>query len=80
MADASLSVDHVVLRRYCLWLITVSLLVALAGFTAIHEQVAGLYHDDGIYAAVAKSVAEGEGYRIGFPPLLRKQSTPSFTR
>jgi hypothetical protein len=26
--------------------------------------VAGLYHDDDIYAAVGKSLAEGEGYRI----------------
>ena len=66
------------IARSRLWLAGFSLIVAWASFSAIHGQVAGLYHDDGIYAAVAKSLAEGQGYRIAsLPTNLRKQNTIS---
>jgi hypothetical protein len=52
--------------------------VALASSTAIHEQVAGLYHDDGLYAAVAKSLAEGGGYRIAGLPTNSAQTEYPF--
>jgi hypothetical protein len=60
MADSSLIDGRVALPRYRLWLVSLYLLVIWAGFTAINGQVAGLYHDDGIYVAVAKSLAEKE--------------------
>ncbi|HEX6769869.1 MAG TPA: hypothetical protein VF208_11000 [Candidatus Binatia bacterium] len=40
------------------------MLIALAAFAAINPRILGLFHDDGIYAVVAKAVADGEGYRI----------------
>src|SRR6266849_8914777 len=38
--------------------------VALAYWTAVRAPAAGIYHDDGIYAVTAKSLATGRGYRI----------------
>ena len=66
------------LPRYRLWLAGFSLIVAWAGFSATHGQVAGLYHDDGIYAAVAKSLAAGEGYSIASLPTSPAQTKYPF--
>ena len=38
--------------------------VALAYWTAVRAPAAGIFHDDGIYAVTAKSLATGRGYRI----------------
>lgn len=38
--------------------------VALLLSVTLTPQVAGMFHDDGIYTAVAKSVAERQGYRL----------------
>ena len=43
------------------------ILAALLGAAAIwgaDKQSLGLFHDDGIYAVVAKAISQGEGYRI----------------
>jgi hypothetical protein len=53
-------------------------MVAWAGFNAILGQVAGLYHDDGIYPAFAKSLAEGEGYNIASLPTMAAQTKYPF--
>ena len=66
------------LPRYRLWLAGFSLIVAGAGLSAIHGQAAGLYHDDGIYVAVAKSLVEGEGYRNGSLPTNPAQTKYPF--
>lgn len=48
--------------------------VALAGaaFWGANREILGLFHDDGVYAVVAKSLFEGSGYRLvslpGEPP------------
>jgi hypothetical protein len=38
--------------------------VALAYWMAVRAPAAGVFHDDGIYAVTAKSLATGRGYRI----------------
>ena len=47
-------------------------LVLAAGQAYIVPAAAGAYHDDGIYLATAKALAEGQGYRLinlpGMPP------------
>lgn len=47
-------------------------LVLVVGHVYIVPTAAGAYHDDGIYLATAKSLAEGQGYRLidlpGLPP------------
>src|SRR4051794_11358107 len=40
------------------------LLIAIAGLYGIDRQVLGLFHDDGIYVVVAKSMSDGDGYHI----------------
>jgi len=40
------------------------ILVAVLGILALQTGIAGLFHDDGIYLSVAKSIAEGHGYRL----------------
>ena len=56
--------DPAVSRRF--WLVAVFLGVLLAGaaFWGAQRDAFGLFHDDGIYAVVAKSLAQGDGYRI----------------
>ena len=50
--------------RLRLPILLVGLLIAAAAFAAINPRTLGLFHDDGVYAVVAKSLAEGDGYRI----------------
>ena len=40
------------------------LLVGFAGLYGLNRQALGLFHDDGIYVVVAKSISDGNGYRI----------------
>lgn len=42
----------------------VGLLIGVAASAAINPHILGLFHDDGVYAVVAKALADGEGYRI----------------
>lgn len=42
--------------------------VVTLGILAIQPGIAGLFHDDGLYLAVARSLAEGGGYRLGNLP------------
>jgi hypothetical protein len=48
------------------WLIAVGVVVIVACLGAVRmaPNVIGIYHDDGIYVATAKSLAEGHGYRL----------------
>lgn len=50
--------------RLRLPVLLVGLLIAFAGFSAINPKILGLFHDDSVYAVVAKALADGEGYRI----------------
>jgi hypothetical protein len=49
-----------------------ALFVGGAAYWSANKEILGLFHDDGIYAVTAKSLAEGNGYRIvslpGTPP------------
>jgi hypothetical protein len=74
----SLLRGYAALPWYRLWLVGLSLLIGVAGFSAINGQVVGLYHDDGIYAVVAKSLAEGEGYRVASLPTNPAQTKYPF--
>jgi hypothetical protein len=42
----------------------VGLLIGVAASAAINPHILGLFHDDGVYAVVAKALADGDGYRI----------------
>lgn len=44
--------------------VAASVFVAWAYWTALHAPAVGMFHDDGIYAVTAKSLASGRGYRI----------------
>ena len=44
--------------------ILLGLLVGNASYWSSNKEVLGLFHDDGIYAVVAKSLSDGAGYRI----------------
>src|SRR5918994_1331579 len=47
------------------WLLVVLLALALSSLAFLSAQnIIGLFHDDGIYAVVAKALSEGDGYRI----------------
>lgn len=51
-------------RQFVVFTITAGLLIGVAAFWGANKQILGLFHDDGIYAVVAQSLAQGEGYRI----------------
>lgn len=42
--------------------------LGLVAWSGLNKDNLGLFHDDGIYTVVAKSLAEGEGYRIASLP------------
>jgi hypothetical protein len=48
------------------WVCAIGLAAVVASTAAagIRPRVVGLFHDDGIYVAAAKSIAEGSGYRL----------------
>src|SRR5262245_30496635 len=73
----SVVTEPAVAARYPRWLRTAAFLVALTGlaigyFVLVRTPTVGTFHDDGIYLVTAKSLAEGQGYRIisipGDPP------------
>jgi hypothetical protein len=59
-------------QRFLVIVVVLGLVVGGAAFFGADKNTLGLFHDDGIYAVVAKALAQGEGYRIislpGAPP------------
>ncbi len=60
--------DPAVSRRFWAVAVFLGLLLAGAAFWGAQRSAFGLFHDDGVYAVVAKSLAEGGGYRIASLP------------
>ena len=42
----------------------IAALIGLIGIAAANRHIAGIYHDDGIYLASARSIAENGSYRL----------------
>src|SRR5262245_39566145 len=62
-----------------LFLATVlALLIGSASLFSINKNVIGLFHDDGIYAVLAKSISEGTGYQITSLPTVVDQTKYPF--
>jgi hypothetical protein len=64
--------------RFLPWAILLGLLISIAGVWSSDKQVLGLFHDDGIYAVVAKSLHDGAGYRIISLPTVPDQTKYPF--
>jgi 4-amino-4-deoxy-L-arabinose transferase-like glycosyltransferase len=58
--------------------IVVALLLGGAAFWGANKQALGLFHDDAIYTVVAKSIAQGDGYRIISLPTAPPQTKYPF--
>ena len=70
---------HSVIKSGCFpWVIVLGLLVGIAGVWSSNKEVLGLFHDDGIYAVVAKSLSNGAGYRIISLPFAPDQTKYPF--
>ena len=50
--------------RFAIAAIVLGLLLGAAAIWGANKQALGLFHDDGIYAVVAKAISQGDGYRI----------------
>jgi 4-amino-4-deoxy-L-arabinose transferase-like glycosyltransferase len=72
MEQASVRANTGVSWRYWTIVTAFGLFLGGAALWGANRQVLGSFHDDGIYAVVGKSLAEGNGYRIislpGTPP------------
>jgi len=64
--------------RFRLWVILVSLSISIAAVWSSNKEVLGLFHDDGIYVIVAKSLHDGAGYRIISLPTTPDQTKYPF--
>jgi hypothetical protein len=64
--------------QFATWVILLSLLIGLAGVWSSNKNVLGLFHDDGIYTIVAKSISSGAGYRIISLPTAPDQTKYPF--
>ncbi|MGB7947981.1 MAG: hypothetical protein WCH75_09900 [Candidatus Binatia bacterium] len=53
-------------------------LIGVAGIWSSNKEVLGLFHDDGIYAVVGKSLSDGAGYRIISLPTFPDQTKYPF--
>jgi hypothetical protein len=60
------------------WAILLGLVISIAGVWSSNKEVLGLFHDDGIYAVVAKSLSNGSGYRIISLPTAPDQTKYPF--
>ena len=60
------------------WVVLLGLLIGLASIWSSNKEVLGLFHDDGIYAVVAKSLSNGAGYRIISLPTFPDQTKYPF--
>jgi len=65
-------------RGFVASVVLVSILVGGVAYWGTNKQVLGLFHDDGIYAVVAKSVYQGDGYRIISLPSIPPQTKYPF--
>jgi hypothetical protein len=64
--------------RFTAIVIALGLLFGAAALWGANKQILGLFHDDGIYAVVGKSLAQGEGYRILSLPTAPEQTKYPF--
>jgi hypothetical protein len=64
--------------RFVICAVVIALLLAGAAFWGTNKQALGLFHDDGIYTVVAKSLSQGEGYRIISLPTAPPQTKYPF--
>src|SRR5215813_750848 len=64
--------------RFLRWVILLGLLVGGASYWSTNKEMLGLFGDDGIYAVVAKSLSEGEGYRLISLPTAPDQTKYPF--
>ena len=60
------------------WVIFLGLLVGGTSYWSSNKEMLGLFGDDGIYAVVAKSLSEGEGYRLISLPTSPEQTKYPF--
>jgi hypothetical protein len=58
--------------------ILIGLLIGIAGVWSSNKEVLGLFHDDGIYVVVAKSLHDGAGHRIISLPTAPDQTKYPF--
>lgn len=65
-------------RRHVLFILALSLAFAGLNFASLNGEVLGLFHDDAIYAVVAKALEEGQGYRIISVPTAPVQTKYPF--
>jgi len=64
--------------RFLPWVILLGLLVGGTSYWSSNKEMLGLFGDDGIYAVVAKSLSEGEGYRLISLPTAPEQTKYPF--
>jgi len=64
--------------RFFPWAILLGLLVGIVSVWSSNKEALGLFHDDGIYAVVAKSLHDGTGYRVISLPTAPDQTKYPF--
>jgi hypothetical protein len=64
--------------RFSLAAIVLGLLLGAAAIWGANKEALGLFHDDGIYAVVAKAISQGDGYRIISLPTAPPQTKYPF--
>jgi hypothetical protein len=65
-------------RTFAIAVVAIALLLGGAALWGVNEDVLGLFHDDGIYTVVAKSLYQGDGYRIISVPSAPPQTKYPF--
>jgi hypothetical protein len=65
-------------HRFIVTVIALGLLLGAAAFWGANKSILGLFHDDGIYVVVGKSLAQGDGYRILSLPAAPAQTKYPF--
>ena len=78
MERSAATVDSTVSSRFTISAVIVGLLLGAAAIWGANKQALGLFHDDGIYAVVAKAVYQGDGYRIISLPVAPAQTKYPF--
>lgn len=61
-------------RSIHLALLAVSVTLGALGVYGMQPEISGQFHDDGLYVVAAKTLAEGDGYRIGSVPTIPAQT------
>lgn len=65
-------------KRFPITVASIGLLLGAVAFWGTNTAILGLFHDDGIYAVVAKALAQGDGYRIISLPTAPAQTKYPF--